>query len=73
MKVFRGSGIHLLVEGVGDDLATVWLQSTPGTVCGDVTKEVGGAVGRGDRGKAGNVHNERYEDVEALEDKGGGI
>ena len=68
MKVFRGSGIHLLVEGVGDDLATVWLQSTSGTA-----KEVGGAVGRGDRGGAGNVHNERYEDVEALEDKGGGI
>ena len=54
MKVFRGSGIHLLVEGVGDDLATVWLQSTSGTA-----KEVGGAVGRGDRGGAGNVHNER--------------
>ena len=48
MKVFRGSGIHLLVEGVGDDLATVWLQATPGTVGGDVTKEVGGAVGKGD-------------------------
>ena len=59
VKVFRGSGIHLLVEGVGDDLTTVWLQSTPGTVGGDVTKEVGGAVGRGDRGGAGNVRNER--------------
>ena len=54
VKVFRGSGIHLLVEGVGDDLATVWLQSTSGTA-----KEVGGVVGRGDRGGAGNVHNER--------------
>ena len=59
VKVFRGSGIHLLVEGVGDDLATVWLQSTPGTVGGDVMKEVGGAVGRGDRGGTVNVRNER--------------
>ena len=59
MKLFRGSGIHLLVEGVGDDLATVWLKSTPGTVGGDVMKEVGGAVGRGDKGGAGNVRNER--------------
>ena len=59
MKVFRGSGIHLLVEGVGDDLTTVWLQSTPGAVGGDVMKEVGGAVGRGDRGGTVNVRNER--------------
>ena len=59
MKVFRGSGINLLVEGVGDDLATVWLQVTPGTVGGDVTKEVGKAVGRGDRGGTGNIRNER--------------
>jgi len=59
VKVFRGSGIHLLVEGVGDDLATVWFQLTPGTVGGDVMKEVGGAVSRGDREGAGNVRNER--------------
>ena len=59
VKVFRGSGIHLLVEGVGDDLATVWLQVTPGTVGRDVTKVVGGAVSRGDRGGTGNAHNER--------------